>query len=463
MRGSLLHRFRWIASLALFAAALVIVAARAWPGGNVMGDYRAFYCAARVTAHGGSPYDAAPVAACEAERAPAPLFTARNGQLVPAPVPGYLVAALIPFALLPFAVSATLWVALTACAGLVALRFLAATRIGSFYVLLVAFAVPLFGISVFVGELPPFALLGVALAAYALAEQRRRWLVPALALTMVEPQVGIAVAAAVCAVAPRLWKEVAFTFAALAAIALTALGVAANVHYVVHVLPAHVYAELPRVEQFSLSWILDRFGVPAVAAITAGKLWYAAMLVAAVVVARSPIAKRSAEFAVYAAAALAVVLGPFVHLDHIVLALPAALWLVSRAEKASLGVVAAAIALALPLLTIMGTPLLILIVPLVAAWIAAYYTRSRDVGLRAAAIATVLVVAAEVLAVRTGTGARAIVAAQTMPVAAQDRWARYVRENDVMTGWSIWAIKLPTWYALAATSLAIGFSIRPRA
>ncbi len=448
--------------MALFLAVVSIVAIRILPSNYVMGDYRAFYCGARVTLERSNLYDATPLAACESSPTHKPLFHTPSGEVLPAPIPGYLVAALLPFAALPFEWSALLWAVVLVASGIASLVLLRRLRVGSFPVLLVAFSVPLFGISLPVGELPFFALLGVSIVAVALVENRPLLIVPGLALTMVEPQVGIALAAALCALRRSNWPIVVATFAGLAIVSLVTIGSAQNLQYVRDVLPAHLYAELPGVQQYSLSWIFDSLGATSAVSLAFGKLWYAMMLVAAIAVARTAQARRSPEFAVFAAAAFAVSLGPFVHLDHIVLALPAALWLASRAERAPLAIVASIVAFALPLLYIMATPVLILTVPLIAGWIATFYGRSSDVGLRCAGVATLIVVAVEILAVHTGTGLHAIANARTLPIAAQEQWAQYIRQHEVMSAWSIWIIKLPTWFAVAATLIAC-VSSRPRA
>lgn len=454
--------FAWIAAAIIFFAALTIVEVRAWPTDLVMGDYRAFYCGARVAFDRQNPYERTPLAACESAPTRKPLYRTSPGQILPAPIPGYVAAALIPLAILPFEYSALIWTLLLIAAGFTALGILVRLGAGTFPVLLIVFAIPLFSNSFAVGELPPLALLGVSLVALALAGEKTRWLVPGLALAMVEPQVGICVAAALCALRRTYWPYVAATLLGLAVVSVATVGFSANVQYVRDVLPAHLYAELPGIQQYSLSWALDRLGFMPTVSLALGKLWYVAMIVAAVTLARAPIARRSPEFVPFAAAAFAVTLGPFVHLDHIALALPAALWLASRAKRPSFVLVAAIVALGIPMLYILGTPWLILPVPLIAAWIGNHYGRSRDAGLRTAAVATVLLVAIEALAVHTGTGLHVLGSAQPVSVGTQDEWARFIRQHEVMTAWSFWIVKLPTWYGVLATFAACLLSIRPQ-
>src|SRR5271165_2669182 len=77
--------------------------------GFLMGDFRAFYCAARVASTGANPYHTEPLRSCELSTGRMPFFQRNPGVTIPAPLPGYAVAAMIPLSLLPFAFAATLW------------------------------------------------------------------------------------------------------------------------------------------------------------------------------------------------------------------------------------------------------------------------------------------------------------------------------------------------------------------
>jgi len=436
-------------AVALALAAFVIVLRHVADPPMMMADFRAFACAGSVALHHDDPYSSAQLAGCEEAPVPRPLFTIEQGAVLPAPIPGYLVAAFLPFALIPFAWSAIAWAMLLCLAIAVAIMFLERLDIGSRWTLLVVLAVPLLAVSVPIGELSPIAMAGVAVLAWAVKERRGLTMSIGLTLTMVEPSVGLCAALAVAVISRRYWLPVAATLLFLFVLSVATIGLHANFEYVRSVLPAHLYAELPSGQQFSLSWIFDRFGASAAVALMAGKLWYILMLVLAAAVARAR-APTAPEFAVFAACAFAVLLGPYMHLGQIALALPAALWLCRHEKRPSIAAIAATVALSVPLLPVLGAIPLILVVPPVAGWVAASYSRRPDAGLRAAAIATIAIGLVAYVVSKTEQ--------QQVSVAAPAilNRAQYVRHYNVSAGWSIWLVKFPTWYAAATVA---GFAV----
>ncbi|MDE2571774.1 MAG: DUF2029 domain-containing protein [bacterium] len=440
--------------MVVLAAALGIMVHRVAGLHVMMGDFRAFYCAAQVRLQGGDPYEAEPLARCEAVPAPAAVYTAKPGETLPAPLPGYLIAAFVPLALLPFGAAIVVWAIALAAATAGGVYLLHRLRVGSLPTLIIALAIPLCAVSFSVGELPPIAFAGIALAAWGAGRACPPAVGIGIALAMAEPQLGVACALAALLLSRRFVAPVVAVSVALLLLSIVTLGVKENVEYVVTVLPLHLAAEIPTVQQYSLTWVLHGLGVADGPALLLGRLSYVAMLALAAWFARSRTARRAPAAAVLAAPAFAVVGGPFVHLDHIALALPAALWLSSQHTRASLAQLAATVALAVPLLFVLATTALILIVPCVAGWVVASYGRDRAIGLRSAAVATVLVVLAGLTVLRTGTGLESSV---LHPVAgasifAQESWAEYIRRHNVMTGWVIWLLKMPTWYGLLATA-----------
>jgi hypothetical protein len=428
-----------------------------------MGDYRAFYCAGRLALQRVSPYDAASLASCESSAVPAPLFRTKPGEVLPAPLPGYLVAVFMPLAMLPFALSALVWFCLLLVAIGYSIFLLSRLGTGPPWILVIVLAIPVCAISLPTGELPPVALLGIAVLATAVRFERRWLVMLGIALAMSEPQVGVAAAVAVCALRRAYWFPVAVTAAALVLISFGAIGLRANLAYFQDVLPAHMLADLPNVQEFSLSWALDGAGLPAAVAIGAGRLWYAAMLGLAFCAGRSQRAKSAPQFAVFAAGAFAVALGPYVHLDHIALAIPVAAWLAYGATRFRIALTAIVVMLAVPLLYVLSAPLLIVVIPCAVGLIAAVYCRSNDIGLRMAAAVTIAVVAVEIIVVRTGTGQHVYAVNHGATILAQDFWARFVRSHNVMTAWSIWLVKLPTWCGVLGSAAASGISSFRRA
>ncbi|MEO6914095.1 MAG: hypothetical protein ABI182_08765, partial [Candidatus Baltobacteraceae bacterium] len=194
MRSNTRTRLAILASSLIVLGALAIALFDLVPGHIVMGDYRAFYCAGRAVQQHENPYQPTVLSACESERVPAPLFSTKPGEVLPAPLPGYLAAAFVPLALLPFGVSALLFALISILAIAFAIAGLAKLGLGSPWVLAAIFAMPLAAISLPFGELPPIALAGIVLVALAVRRDSRRIVVVGLALAMVEPQVGLAVA-----------------------------------------------------------------------------------------------------------------------------------------------------------------------------------------------------------------------------------------------------------------------------
>ncbi|MBC5828998.1 MAG: DUF2029 domain-containing protein [Candidatus Eremiobacteraeota bacterium] len=427
-------------ALAIALISLGIMARHVAQPPMMMADFRAFACTGSAVLHHVDPYSNVWLAACEAPAVPPPLYRMGHGGILPAPLPGYLVALFLPFAAVPLAWAAISWGLLLCLAIAFAIMYLERLELGSRWTLLVVLAIPLVAVCVPLGELPPIALAGVALLAWAVKE-RRYWAAGAgLALTMAEPSVGLCVALAVCALSRRYCVTVGATLLILLGISVATVGLGPNLEYVRSVLPAHIYAELPSAQQFSLSWVFDRFGTSAPVALFSGKLWYVLMLVLSVAVARAR-ASTTPEFGVLAAAAFAVLLGPYMHLAQIGLAVPAALWLAARAERPPVALVAAAVALAVPLLPVIGTLTLIVVAVPVAAWVAAACSRRPDIGLRAAAVTTLAVALAAYTVAKTEREPLVVAASPTL-----DR-AQYVRRNNVASGWSIWLLKLPSWYA----------------
>ena len=447
-----------IALFALTASAISQGHAHSW-----MGDFRAFYCAAHVRLAGADPYSAAPILACESAPAPAPFFVPSTGTALPAPLPGYLVAAFVPLALLPFVLAASLWARLLLAAVIGTIVLLRNLEIGDPWTLLVALSIAVLAVSIPIGELPPVALFGVALTAWSAAHNRPVFLGLGLALAMFEPQIGVAVAIAVAALRWPFALAAGIVLGALLLLSCLTLGIHGNLEYARVVLPAHELSELPAVVQYSLSWVLNRIGVADGPALFLGHLSWIIMLGLTLCVARSSFCRKHPEFAVLAAPAFCVVGGPFLHLDHIALALPAALWLCARVRNQLGWSLAGALCLAVPLLYVfVMMPILggvtisaIVLVPIVAGWIAAAYTEKAIVGVRVGAAALVVALLVGVALEKTGAGTSTLTHVHGIsPRLAQASWSAYVRSHFVYTAWTIWLVKLPTWFGILITAAA---------
>lgn len=419
-----------------------------------MGDFKSFYCSARVLLAHENPYGTAPLSRCESIPAPAPLFVTNPGEVLPAPLPGYVIAAFVPLALLPFAAACVLWLLLSIAAIAAGALLLERAGIADAWSVAVALALLFAADCLPVGELPPIAFAGLALAVWG-AHERRAWPVAlGIALTFTEPQIGIALFVAACALGRRFALPAAGAVVALGALSLVAVGIAGNLEYVRVVLPAHLISELPSVLQYSLSWMLYRVGVSAGAAILGGRLCWIAMLGVTAAFARGTLARSRPHIALLAAPAFAVVGGPFLHLDHIALAVPAALWLASQYPSPQR--ISALLALCIPVLYVFSIIDLFALVPFVAGWLAASVRRAPVAGLRAALAAVVVLAIVGAISVHAGTGSLEIPPVQPLPATLpQASWAEYVGKHFVMNGWSIWLVKAPMWLGIVATALGL--------
>lgn len=444
---------RAVAALALVVAAVACYTPVVAHQRFAMDDFKAFYCAGRVLLAHENPYDATPIASCEAMPAKPPLFVAQPGFVLPAPLPGYAVALFAALAWMPFEPAVVVWLLLSIVATIASVFLLSRLGVGDAWIVLVALAVILVAISLPVGELPPLALLGIALAAWGVQRQRPALLACGVALAMLEPQAGIAVAIAALALWNRSAIAAGVALGALAVISLLALGTHENIAYLRDVLPAHVRAELPAYFQYSLSWALAGLGVPAGVALLAGRLWWIAMLIVTFLFARTAYARAHPECAILAGPAFALVGGPFLHLDHVALAVPAALWLASR--RGSVPNVAAVLSLALPLFQVFLATATLALLPFIAFWLGADYGRSLRNGLIATAGAIAVTFAVGEALLRTGFGfTRAIVPVQSAAI-AQAPWTQFVASHYVMSTWAIWLMKAPIWFGLVATAAGL--------
>lgn len=442
---------RWIAGAVVTAA----VAAFALQTGVVtrtgffMGDFRAFYCAARVAAQGGNPYHAEPLRSCEVGLGTTRFFQKNPGVVIPAPLPGYVVGVLVPLASMPFPVACTLWLMLALLAWLACVVTLARFAGIPWEVGAAVFGISLGALSLPFGEVVPLALGFICVAAYLASTGRTQAAAFVAAGSMVEPHLGLPVC-----VALGVWRSaarvpLAIAAGALAAISLVALGANVNLEYFANVLPAHALSELTRDTQYSLSAVLAALGLPAAAALRAGLIWYLAMM-AAGILAGGALAKRTgnAAFILCVPAAFSVFGGTFIHLTQVAAALPAAVLLAGIAEprRRALAIVALLL-LAVPWGWSISPALLVALVPV--AYLAWQYSSARLSATLIAAIAAVALTFGlnELIASAPPHGAHALAPAID-PRLAEAAWSRFTHHGSTNTLAS-WLLRLPTWIGLA--------------
>ncbi|HEY9084314.1 MAG TPA: glycosyltransferase 87 family protein [Candidatus Tyrphobacter sp.] len=430
--------------------------------GFAMGDFKAFYCSARAVLHHENPYSAVPLGACESQPAPWPLFVARQGAVLPAPLPGYLIGLFTIVAWLPFQAAVVVWLLALIAATISAIAILARVLNLDPWNLAVGLSLILVANALVIGQIVPIAMLGIALAALGARRRSAALVGCGSALAFFEPQVGIAVALVCALLSRRFALVVAVVAVALLLISVTVLGLSENVEYVRTVLPAQALAELHAAIQYSLSWILAGLGMSAGWALRIGQLWWLAMLGAAAWFARSPHARAKPEIAVLAAPAFTVVGGPYLHIHHVALAVPAALWLASTPGRAPWIRIAAAVAICVPLLDIfimmgrIGFALPLAFVCVVASWLGAAYGRGAIAGLWSALAAVVAVWLVALAFIVGGFGFSGSASMQQLsPATAQASWAQFVATHYVATGWPIWLVKAPTWFGVLATAIGL--------
>ncbi|MBV8345688.1 MAG: DUF2029 domain-containing protein [Candidatus Eremiobacteraeota bacterium] len=442
----------WINAAIVLAAltALGIHTGIVTRSGFLMGDFRAFYCAARVASHGGDPYRTEPLRTCETAIGPEEFFEKNAGVTIPAPLPGYAIAALMPLGALPFWPAAALWGALLALACVASIVTLARLAGMDWGVGLGAFALSLGMLSLPFGEVVPLAVAAICLSAHCAARGRARAAALFAAAAMIEPHLGLPACVALAAWRPATRVPLTLAFGVLGVLSLAALGGGRNVEYFTSVLPAHALSELTRDTQYSLTAVLASVGVPAGAALRAGSLWYLGMLAAGAIVA-GLLARRTRNDAFLAAIppAFAVFGGTFIHVTQIAVALPAAALLVaySPRERRALAVVAL-LALAVPW-GWFDSPALLLAPLFPIAYLAwRYWPGNLAATLLAAIAAAVLLFGVESLHAVAAPQVVAHAAAAIDPRLPEASWSVFTQKSSTGS-LAAWVVRIPTWAALA--------------
>jgi hypothetical protein len=434
-----------LASVAALAAQTAVVTRT----GFLMGDFRAFYCAARVTAQGANPYLAQPLRTCEIGVGRNLFFRKNPGVTIPAPLPGYALAALVPLGVLPFVIAATLWTTLLLCACAACILTLSRFAGIEWQVALAVFALSLCTISLPFGEVVPLALACICAAAY--VAWHGRWRTAALfaAGAMIEPHLGLPVCIALAVWAPATRLPLVLSLGVLAIVSLAVLGPATNFEYFTNVLPAHALSEATRDTQYSLTAVLFSLGAPESVALRMGLLWYGAMLALGTLVA-GRLAQKTGNnaFFVCVPPAFAVFGGSFIHVTQIAAALPAAVLLISCVKREQQSLVAIALLLLAVPWTWAISPALV-IAPLFPvgylAW--RYWNGNARVALFAALAAAVLLWGlVELAAVAPGVAAHARTLAID-PRLAEATWSNFTQKSST-NGIAAWMLRVPTWAGL---------------
>jgi Glycosyltransferase family 87 len=436
--------------------------------GLVAGDFRAFYCGARVASEGRDPYEAYAIGACESERVAPWLYPRDVGLVLPAPMPGYTFALLAPLARLPYATALYIWVLLSAAAIALCAWLIARMTGFSGALAFATLALPLAVQSLPCGELEPIALAAICGAAYCLTKQRWTYSALCAALSMLEPHLGLPVCLAMFVLVPQVRAPLVAAGALLAALSLAAIGVPGNVEYFARVLPQHALSEVGADFQYSLAVIVHGLGVSANASVRIGELFYVGMLALGVFAARA-FAQRTGNRAFIALlpAALVVIGGPFIHLTQIVTAVPLLLLLAASNPRAGLWLLPSLLLLATPWMVVQnGTILLASIFPAgyIAWWLSG---RNWHIAIGSAsavaALALGLFVAVHAYVPSKAHQSAAVVRAEPARVneLAEAPWGYVVQRMS--TGAPVtWMLRAPTWIGLLGLLAYVGIALASR-
>ncbi len=324
-----MRRVAVIAACLVGPALFAITVAVTGPA-NLLGDFRAFYCAGNAVAHGANPYLEQPLHACEQRAQPPRVPDWLRDTTVPAPLPPPALLAFAPLAALPFPIAGALFEALALAAMCGAVALFSRTVGVSTTLLNLAFAGITATQTYLLGQPVPFVLLAVAAAA--LFARRGQWIATAacVAASIGEPAIALPIALATFVLLPRMRIPLVAAGVLLALASAAAVGWATSVAYVRDVIPAHAIANAYE-WQFSLTSMLTSAGMPAPAAVRYGEAMFAVMTVAGIAIAaRVWRATGDRAALVLLPPAFAAFGGVHVHAQQIVVALPAILYVYAR-------------------------------------------------------------------------------------------------------------------------------------
>jgi hypothetical protein len=252
---------------------------------SLLRDFNAFYCAGKTIDHGADPYRNEPLGTCErsAQRPDflerAPVYLA-----VPAPLPGYALAPFALLALLPYGAAACMWTCIVLASFALTIRWLRAFTMLPLPAIVAALALSDGYVGVTLGQIAPIAIAAIVGAAYAITRGNASLAACASATAMLEPHMGLPACIALIFLRPRTIVPFAACGMLCVGTSVALIGMHANIEYFTSVIGAHALSEALNVKQLSLAALLVRSGLPALLAVRLGTLWYAAMIVAGVVI-----------------------------------------------------------------------------------------------------------------------------------------------------------------------------------
>jgi hypothetical protein len=424
-------------------------------------DFRAFYCASHALAQGHDPYAAGSLYACERAQMPFGLARTNAGMVVPAPLPGYAIVALVPFATLTFVAASVAWLivllgCVAACArGLSILTGRPADV--TLWTIIAGAAV----VSVPSGELGMPMLTGLIWMAVGL--KQGWWALAAIAgaVAMLEPHIGLPAMLCAYILVPQTRRYIAIAAVVLAGLDVACRGVDTALSYFTAVLPAHAHAEIPNSAQYSMTWTLHAMHFDDSTALLGGEICYGIMVLAGILAAyllsRS---NTNLAYAALVAPAFAVFGGTFIHYTQIMAAIPAAYLLFEESSDLARAFFSASLLLLMiPWLWVLSNPLLapaFAAACAIVAWQALRFSPvvSLRIALGAAVLCGILVGAGALF----GSSMDHIHAQQTLQGLAQVSWSQFVGSNLAASGPAWWIAKAPTWIGILALVAGCGYA-----
>lgn len=457
-------KVRHWAAIVVISAILVFVFSRIGADRRYSAiDFGIFYCAGAAVDRGQNPYSLEPLRTCEHEIWPATYL--RGGYAEPAALPGY---ALVPFAILaklPFGIAKLLWLILS-CLGF-GIAVAAGARLSKLspIAIFALLFVPVVSLSITVGQLGPFIIAPLLVAAYLLRRGKDEAAAVVALFTAIEPHVAVPALAALFVLVPRSRVIVAAGAAFFAALHIAVLHPANAVAYFTQVLAAMSRAERAAADQYGTFWLLHTMGLPAAYAGILTSALYAAGVVAAIVIARRAVRCGNYDRAMLVAlpAALVLLVTPYLHDVQLCAGLAAPLAALGTNPHDRRWIAAAAV-LAIPWYGALHSAGLALKAVLGAAVFIGLADREHLTAPIAAAVGGfALLFVLHRLPVHAATVVDPPFVTST--VLAAQSWEAFLRSNPSLqsTGAGIVASKLPSWIALVSMAvLATGKRSRVR-
>ncbi len=451
---------RWAslgALLFVLVAALAFATSPLFRPHRLSADFNTFYCAGAALGRHADPYLAEPLGACERRAMTPQLVHVGPGVAMPAPLPPYALAPFVLLARVPYLWAIAIWsivILLATWATLFAMRRLTGMTLPAL--------VAIFGLGTLValelGQVAPLATAGIALSAYFANLRKDRLAALAAACAMLEPHVALPACLALFLWLPRTRLTLILAGLVCSGLSLALVGPSVALEYVRYVLPGHAISEVGNHQQLSLTYVVHHFGVAAAAAVRMGEIWYAAMLVLGIAVARG-FAARKPQLVPALPVAFALFGGAFVHAVQLPAALPAALILLAAAPagKQRRFTGAGVTLLALPFIQFATLwPCSIPLYGAVAIVLVATLLRGKLLPSLACALAACAVPLALWTTVHFGgpPDPAALVSAYDPHALADVSWTRYMNLVSAQTPAQLDAVKLPLWFGLATVLAA---------